>query len=163
MQFNGDRSNWQTSAEVCSGLSIRAAETLRECYGYNRVDCDLERIDENTFKVIATFTDFQRGTVFRASSIACKSYKNRFGSVEAIDDTRFFGLTIKSEQSKAIREVVSRSINPGLKLWFYEECERIQDELMTDDKIDAMVTAFNEFEISVDDLEKLIGRTRKAG
>ena len=38
------------------GLSIRAAEALAEAYGFNRVRCEVEEIDDDKVKVTATFT-----------------------------------------------------------------------------------------------------------
>lgn len=153
----------KTRQKFARGLSIRAAETLREAYGFNRIDCDIEKIDETLYKVVASFTDYQRGTVFRSAVMVPKVYMTKYKKIESIDDTRFFGLVVKAESSRAIREVVSRSINAGLKLWFEAECERRQESLLTEEGIEKMVKAFAEFQLTETELEDMLGKPRKLG
>jgi hypothetical protein len=145
------------------GLSVRAAETLAEAYGYNRTRSGVTPINDDTVKVEATFVDYQRGRIWQDDMILSKWFRGRNGAMTRIADDRFYGLTVKAEKSKLIREVVIRSVNPGLKAWFEARCESIQEELLTDGKIDALVRGFAEFHVTLPMLETLIGRTREQG
>lgn len=145
------------------GLSIKAAETLAEAYGFNRVRADVSDIDDNKVKVEVTFTDYQRGRIWQDSGIVSKWYKGRGGSMTKTDDSRFYNVTLKAEKSKYIREAITRSVNPGLKAWFWDQCDKIQDELLDDVTVEKIITQFSGKNVSPQMLEWLVGRPKSAG
>lgn len=145
------------------GLSIRAAETLAEAYGYNRIRSDVSEIDGDKVKVEATFTDFQRGRIWQDAGILSKTYKDRFGKPQRWNDDRFYNVVVKAEVSKRVREVITRSVNSGLKAWFESECEKISAGLLDDDTIEKIVKQYASRSVTVEMLEGLIGRPRAMG
>lgn len=145
------------------GLSIRAAEAIAEAYGFCRIRSDVTPIDDAHVKVEATFTDYQKGRIWQDGGIISKFYKNRKGQMTRIPDDRFYNVTVKAEASKRIREVITRSVPPGLRSELMEMVEKKIDTLLDDSTIDKMIANFANKGVTVEHLEKLIGRTRKAG
>lgn len=145
------------------GLSIRAAEALAEAYGYNRIRSDVAELDADKVKVEATFTDYQKGRVWQDAGILSKTYKDRFGKPARWNDDRFYNVVVKAEVSKRIREVIMRSVNTGLKAWFESECEKISAGLLDDKTINKIVDQYATKAVTVEMLEKLIGRPRSMG
>lgn len=151
--------------KFAEGLSIRAAEALAEAYGYNLTSADVDLIDEDTVKVRATFVDYQRGRIWQDGTVVSKFYRGRGGAMTRIADDRFYSTTVNAEKSKRIREVINRSVNAGLKAWFQAKCDEMQGQLMTDDAMDKMVTAFGTLsaKITLEVLERFIGQPRSTG
>jgi hypothetical protein len=146
------------------GLSVRSAEAIRECYGFNRVRTDVMEVDGgNAVKVEATFSDYQRCTIWQDSGIVSKFYKDRSGRMVKYADDRFYNVVVKAEASRRIREVILRSVNPGLKAWYFELAEKKIDEILDEPAVDKIVGKFSTKGISLEQLEKSLGRTRKAG
>jgi hypothetical protein len=149
--------------KIAEGLSIRAAEALAEAYGYNRVRGDVTRLDANTAKVDATFTDFGTGRIWQDGRIVSQVATKRDGSQYRINDDRFSDIVCGAAKSRAIREVIVRSVNPALKAWFENECRKITATLMTEERMNEMVSAFAGFGINLAQLEALLGRARSLG
>ena len=149
--------------KIAEGLSIRAAEALAEAYGYNRVRGDVTRIDANTAKVDATFTDFATGRIWQDGRLVSQVATKRDGSQYRINDDRFSDIVCGSAKSRAIREVIVRSVNPALKAWFENECRKITVTLLTEDRMDEMVKAFSGYGINLVQLEAILGRARSLG
>jgi hypothetical protein len=154
-------SNEQKYAE---GLSIRAAEALAEAYGYNRVRGDVTRSGPDAAKVDATFTDFATGRIWQDGRLVSQVAKRRNGETYRIEESRFADLVCGAAKSRAIREVIVRSVNPALKAWFENECNKIIASLLTDDKVEEIVRGFEKFGINLAQLEGLLAdRGRWAG
>lgn len=149
--------------KIAEGLSIRAAEALAEAYGYNRVRGDVTRIDANTAKVDATFTDFATGRIWQDGRLVSQVATKRDGSQYRINDDRFSDIVCGAAKSRAIREVIVRSVNPALKAWFENECRKITATLLTESRMDEMVAAFDGYGINLVQLEALLGRARSLG
>lgn len=145
------------------GLSVRSAETLAECYGYNRVRVDVTNLDENTVKVEATFTDYQRGRIWQDAGIVSKFYKARSGSMQRIPDDRFYSVTVKAEASRRVREVILRSVSPGLKAWYEDQIEKTMKKLVNSETLDGHIAFWSRQGVSEEQLERFIGRPRSAG
>lgn len=148
------------------GLSIRSAEALAEAYGHNRVRADVVEIqgDDTRVKIEATFVDYQRGRIWQDSGFVSRFGKARGGGSYRIDDDRFYNLVVPAAKSKLIREVILRSVHPGLKAWFEGRCEVIGETLLDAEAVAKVCRAYqDEFEISIEDLETLIGKTRAQG
>ena len=152
--------------KIAEGLSIRAAEALAEAYGYNRVRGDVTRIDANTVKVDATFTDFATGRIWQegrlVSQIATRK-GDKGGGQYRIDEQRFADVVVGAAKSKAIREVILRSVSPALKAWFTARCAEIVSQLLTEDKITEIFRGFNRLGITPAIVEKLVGRPQNMG
>lgn len=144
------------------GLSIRAAESLRNAFGFNRVRADIIVVTPDLVKIEVTFVDYQTGSMMQYPLMVPKSYKNRYQKMEVIPDDRFWDQTIKGAMSKAIREAVVRSIDPGMRLWFESECDKIRSGQLTDEKINQIVESFATWKLTLAHLEELVGKPRAA-
>lgn len=151
-------------------LSIRSAEILAEAYGYNRVRCDIVpaynpdgSIDETRVKIEATFTDYQRGRIWQDSGIVSKFYKSRDGRMVKHDEDRFNNVVCKAEASKRIREAILRCVNAGLKEWYFSECEKRQDDLLTEAMQDKIVGQFSTMGVTLEQIESILGRKKEFG
>lgn len=149
--------------QYARGLSIRAAEALAEAYGYNRVRAEISPLDEDHVKIEASFTDYQRGRIWQDSGIISKFYRARTGLMVRHADDRFYGLICKAEKSKLIREVIVRSVPPGLRSELMEMAEIKIDELLDDATVQKIIGQFASKSVSLEMLEVHIGRTLGAG
>ena len=148
---------------VARGLSVRSAEVLAEAYGFNRVRVDVTQVDDNHVKVEATFTDYQRGRIWQDAGILSKFYKDRYGKMNRTPDDRFYNVVVKAESSRRVREVILRSVNAGLKAWFWNECERMLDERLDERTVDAILGRFNGIGVTRQQVETYIGRPQSMG
>jgi len=149
--------------KVAEGLSIRAAEALAEAYGYNRVRGDLTRVDANTVKVDATFTDFATGRIWQDGRLVSQIATTKRGEQYRINDDRFVDVVCGGAKSRAIREVIVRSVNPALKAWFENECNKITASLLTDDRVQDIIRGFSAYGVTLEQLETLLGRPQAMG
>lgn len=149
--------------KYAEGLSVRAAEALAEAYGYNRVRADVTPIDEFNAKVDATFTDFQTGRIWQDGGVICRKYKDRYGKIIEMNIDRFYDLKCKAEASKRVREVILRCVNPALKAWFRDACERKLSERLTDDAVNQIVDKFKEKGVGLGQLNDLLGQPLAMG
>tara|TARA_R100000152_G_C6770577_1_gene196815 strand:- start:173 stop:1012 length:840 start_codon:yes stop_codon:yes gene_type:complete len=140
------------------GLSIRAAEALAEAYGFNRIRCEVDEIDEDKVRVTATFTDLQRGRVWQDVGIVSKFYKTRYGKMQRWNDDKFYGMILKGEMSKRVREVILRCISSGLRTELQAMAERYMAKVLSGDGVSKIVDSFNRIGVQVDVLENYIGR-----
>lgn len=145
------------------GLSIRAAEALAEAYGFNRVRCEVEEVDDEKVRVTATFTDLQRGRVWQDVGLVSKFYKTRSGGMQRHNDERFYGLVVKAEMSKRVREVILRCVSSGLRAELQSMAERYIAKVLSGDGVSKIVESFNEIGVQVEVLENYIGRPIGAG
>jgi hypothetical protein len=144
-------------------LSIRAAEGIAEAYGFNRVRCDVTPVDEDHVKIEATFTDFQKGRIWQDGGVLSKWYKSAQGKMVKWADDRFYSVVVKAEASRRIREVILRSVPPGLRSELMELAEKRIDLLLDDASVSKIVAQFANKGVTLEQLEKTVGRTLKAG
>ena len=152
--------NQSGDMQYARGLSVRAAEALAEAYGFNRVRTDVTIIDDDTVRVEATFVDFQRGRVWQDSGICSKFYTAHGGSRRRMSDDRFYNLLCKSEASKRIREVILRSVSPGLKSDFTDHVNTRIHEFLDDSTVHKMIAEFAGKDVKLEMLEALLKRTK---
>jgi hypothetical protein len=145
------------------GLSVRAAEAVAEAYGFNRVRTSVDEIpgDDSMVRVTATFTDFQRGRIWEDSGMLSKYYKARNGSRTKTPDDRFYGVVAKAEVSRRAREVILRSVPPGLRSELFEIAERAMANLMTDEQVTKILGAFAKINVTQEEIEKYLGAERE--
>jgi hypothetical protein len=160
----------QGAMKYARNLSVRAAETLAEVCGYNRVRSDSSpvyrddgKVDETQIKVEATYTDYQRGRIWQDGGMVSRVMKYKNGETGLIPIDRFLNTVVKAEKSKYVREVINRSMPAGLKAWFWEECEKITDEVLDEKTVEKIVGQFSGKGVTVEQLERLLGRTKAQG
>lgn len=144
-------------------LSIRAAEAIAEAYGYCRIRSDVTVVDDDTVRIEASFIDYQKCRCWQDAGLLSKLYKSKYGEIKRYSDDRFFNLVVKAEVSRRIREVITRSVPPGLRSELFEMAERQIDELLDDKTMDKILGQFSSKGVTLDQIETHIGRTRKAG
>lgn len=149
--------------QYARGPSIRMAEACAEAYGYNRVRCDMTIEDDDHVKLVASFVDYQRGRIWQDSGVVSKFFKARGGGMRRMADDRFYDVKVKAEKSKLVREVILRSIPPGLRADLIEAAEKQIENLLDDTTIKKIVGQFASKGITLEQLEAHIGRTLKAG
>lgn len=149
--------------QFARGLSIRAAEAIAEAYGYCRVRCDVTPVDGDNVKVEATFTDYQRGRIWQDGGIVSKWYRSRSGQMVRHAEDRFFSVVVKAEASRRIREVILRSVPPGLRSELMDLAEKKINELLDDSTVRKIIGKFAGKGITQDRLEQHLGRTLEAG
>ncbi len=145
------------------GLSIRAAEAVAEAYGYNRTRADVQVIDDDHVKVTATFTDYQRGRIWQDSRIISAFYKTRGGKTARHTVDRFHSVVVGAEVSRRIREVILRSVPPGLRSELMTMADRQIDELLDDRTIQKIIAEYSTKGVTLEMLETHVGRTADAG
>lgn len=153
----------QGRMQYARGLSIRAAEAIAEVYGFNRIRSEITEIDADRVRVEATFTDYQRGRIWQDSGIVSKSYRSRDGKTVRHSDDRFYNVVVRAEASKRIREVIIRSVPPGLRSELMELAEEKIDALLDDKTVEKIVAQFAGKGITLEMLEAHVGRSSKAG
>lgn len=118
----------------------------------------------DTAKVSASFYDYQKGRIWRDGGVVSKWYKGANNSgTKRHEDDRFYMVVAKAEVSKRIREVILRSVNAGLKAWFENECRKVMELTLDDDKVAEIVASFRGIGVGLEDLEKLVGKPKAMG
>ena len=149
--------------QFARSLSIRAAECLAEAYGFNRVASTITPIDDDHASVEATFVDYQRGRIWQDRRVVSRVYKTRGGGTARHPEDRFYGVVCGAEASRRIREVVLRSVPPGLKQELFDAAEKEMRKLLDPKKIKEIIDAFAGKGVSLEMLEAYLGRTVKQG
>jgi len=142
--------------QFARGLSVKAAEYLATEIMYCRTDVGVEKIDDNLFRVTAKFFDVQTGRYNSREAFVSRLKKKWGGGFEREDDERFFGLTIPSAQSKILREMVNRAVPFVIRHTLEEVVEEMCDISLTAEEIAKIVAGFKRFDVTVEDLEKLL-------
>lgn len=145
------------------GLSIRAAEALAEAYGYCRVRSSATPLPDGNAFVEATFTDYQSGRIWQDGGVVSRHYKTKRGAMAAHPEDRFWNVVVKAEVSRRIREVITRSVPPGLRAELQEMAERAVAKLLTPEKMSQIVRKFSQLGVTIEQLEQHVGRTQKVG
>lgn len=141
------------------GLSIRAAEAIAETYGYNSIRVNVMPVDDTHVKIEASFTDYQRGSVRSFSSIVSKLYRDRRGKTRRHSDDRFFTVVVKAESSKLLREVILRSVPPGLRSELEESVDQAVTALLDEKTVGQMLAKFSEKGATKEMIERHMGKT----
>jgi len=149
--------------KMVRGLSVRAAEALFEAYGHCSVDSSSEPEGDDGARVTAIFVDFQKGRIWRDSGYVSKFYKKRGGGVGKHPEDRFWNVVVKAESSRRIREVILRSVPPGMKMELQSIAEREMAKSLSDSEVQKIIAEFEKLNVTLAMLETLLGKTLDAG
>jgi hypothetical protein len=149
--------------KIARNLSIRAAEAIAAAYGYCRIRTEVTPVDDDTVRVEATFVDYQSCRVWQDTGLLSKNYKSRKYGMKRWDDERFFNVVVKAEMSRRIREVICRSVPPGLRSELRAMAEREAGKLLDDKHVAAIVAKYGTLGVNVEQLEAYLGKTQAAG
>lgn len=143
------------------GLSIRAAESLAYRWGNNGFGASIEADDGEIVKGVAVFLDYEKNTRRTIPFTVPRKFRKRDGTMARHSEDRFFDIVVPAKQSKALREVILRSIAPGLK----KEYEKLAREILNSsgqDRTGPMLRKFTTLGVSQEDIEKLAGKAIEA-
>lgn len=150
--------------KYAEGLSIRAAEILRQAWKYTRLDIQIDELGEDRLKLTGKFTDLCDCNVTSLSRIVSPWIRRRSGQVEKIPEDRFLGVVVKAESAKLIRDIILGGLPYPLKAQFRDLCEKKLAELVTHERItERVVPKFAEKGITLTHLEQIVGRPVSAG
>jgi len=137
-----------------TGLSIRAAEAIASAYGFNRVRADVLVVDDSTVKIEASFTDYVSGRVWSDSVLCSKNYRAAGGGTKRHSDDRFNNVVVKAEKSKVIREVILRSVPPGLRSELEEAVDIALANALDENTVKRIITQFSGKKVTQEMLER---------
>lgn len=140
------------------GPSIRMAEALAEAYGFNKVRCDVTIVDQDTVRVEATFTDYQRGRIWQDSGLVSKNYVGYNKQPRRHSDDRFYDVIVKAACSKRIREVILRSVPPGLRSELEAIVDKQLDSFLDEETVQKIVAQFSTKNVTAEMIEEHLGK-----
>jgi nitrogenase subunit NifH len=83
--------------KYAEGLSIRAAESIRSVFGYNRLATSVEQLPDGCVKLTGIFVDYAAGNITADERIVSPFYKKaRSNVMERIPEDRFLNVVVKS-------------------------------------------------------------------
>jgi hypothetical protein len=150
--------------KFAEGLSIRAAESIRSIYGYTRLATTTELLDNGNAKLTGVLVDYAAGNITSDERLISPMYKSRGGQMVRTPDDRFLGVVVKAEKSKLRRDVILDNTPNIIKAMFRDACEKKLLELIAPEVIDQkVVPAFAAYGVTLEHLEKIVGRPRALG
>lgn len=139
-------------------LSIRASEAIFSSWG-NCAASFVPLADTPDYaEFAAIFMDYERCTKMSFPVRVSKSYRTRAGQIIFHAPDRFSDVVLKAARSKALREVINRSIPPGLRAELFERADEILNGLLDEKTQIKLVAAFAEIGISQQQIEQNAGK-----
>lgn len=139
------------------GLSIRTAESLANRWTNSSYGCEIVGEDEDSVSLAAVFLDYENNTRHVVSARVAKSYKKKNGGIAKREGDRL-ELAVRAEQSKALREVILRSLPAGLKKEYELKVRKILKGGKVENRKGAVVQRFKAIGISLEILEAHVGK-----
>lgn len=150
--------------KFAENLSVRAAESIRTAYGFNRMTTSAEVLDDGSVRLSGTFVDYASGTFTSDQRIVSPFYTDRHKRQQRIAADRFLGVVVKAEKSKLRRDVILDSVPAFVKAAYRDACERKLAELVTPEIIaQEILPRFAEQGVTADMLDALIGKPHRMG
>lgn len=150
--------------KFAEGLSIRAAESIRSVYGYTRLAVTQEMTDDGKAIITGTLVDYAAGNFTSDQRIVSPWYMSRHKQLERHPEDRFLNVLVKAEKSKLRRDVILDSVPNMVKAAFRDYCETKLEQILKPEFIEnKIIPYFKSKNISTEQLEKIIGRTRVMG
>lgn len=150
--------------KFAENLSIRAAETVRSIYGFNRLATTSEEIEDGKVRISGTFIDYAAGTMTSDERIVSPWYKSKYNGMQRIEEDRFLNLTVKSEKAKLRRDIILDAVPAIVKAAFRDACEKKIAETVTPEVIEATVLPYFASQgLTADHLDALVGTPRRMG
>jgi hypothetical protein len=140
------------------GLSIRTAESLANRWTNSAYGCEILGEDENVVNLAAVFLDYENNTRHVISARVPKSYKQKRGGGIVYKDPDKLELSVRAEQSKALREVILRSLPAGLKREYEIKVRNILKGGKVENRKASIVAKFADISVNQATLEAHIGK-----
>lgn len=147
--------------KYAEGLSVRAAESLAYRWGNNGFGAEIVSDDGEVVKGVAVFVDFERNARRTIPFSVPRKFRRRDGTMGRHSEDRFFDIVVPAKQSKALREVILRSIAPGLK----KEYEKLAREILAGsgaDRVGPMLRKFAALGVDQKAIEESAGKAVEA-
>ena len=157
--------NWQRKVQkYAENLSIRAAETIRTLYGFNRLATVAEQLPDGKVRITGVFVDYATGTMTSDERIVSPHYKGRGGRMETMAEDRFLNVHVKSEKSKLRRDIILDSVPAVVKAAYRDRCEKKISELVTVGKIESDVLPYmRKLGFTDEQVDLLVGKPKTMG
>ena len=140
------------------GLSIRAAESLANRWTNSAYACDIVGEDQMTITIAAIFMDYEGNTRHVVQRRVSKFYKKKNSAQIAQYSPDRLDVVVAAAMSKALREVILRSLPAGLKKEYEHKAYKVLDMQPLEQRQIAIVARFKEVGIKKDVLETHAGK-----
>jgi hypothetical protein len=150
--------------KYAEGLSIRAAESIRSIFGYTRLSVTCDILENGSARLSGTLVDYAAGNMTSDERVVSPYYKSRSGAMVKTPEDRFLGVVVKAEKAKLRRDVILDSVPGIIKAMFRDMCEQKLLMLVSPELIEQkIIPAFEEFGITREHLDKIVGRPFSLG
>jgi len=150
--------------KYAEGLSIRAAESIRAIYGYNRLALTMEMQEDQTCMISGTFVDYATGTMTSDERVVSPFYTKKDKSTGRTPQDRFINVVVKAEKAKLRRDVILDSVPNEIKAAFRDSCEKKLEAMVEPEYIkEKILPGFEALGMTLTDLEKIVGRPMSMG
>jgi hypothetical protein len=150
--------------KFAEGLSIRAAESIRSIYGYNRLAVSMKELPDGKVELSGVFVDYATGTMTSDTRIISPFYTDRFKKQAKHPEDRFLNVLVKAEKSKLRRDIIMDSVPNSIKAAYRDCCEKKLTTLVPPEKIkNEILPWFAQKGLTAEQLEKIIGRAAQHG
>lgn len=161
---NGKNAKQRKVKKFAEGLSIRAAESIRSIYGFNRLAISMEDLEDGKVKIAGVFVDYSTGTMTADARIVSPWYTTWDKKTARHPEDRFLSVLVKAEKSKLRRDLILDSVPSTLKAAFRDACEKKLAALITPEVISAQILPyFTSLGIGAEHLEAIVGRPMSMG
>jgi hypothetical protein len=140
------------------GLSIRAAESLANRWTNSAYACDIVNEDQGTITIAAIFMDYEGNTRHVVQRRVSKFYKKKGSTMIAQYSPDRLDVVVAAAMSKALREVILRSLPAGLKKEYEHKAYKVLDMQPLEQRQTAIAARFKEVGIKKDALETHAGK-----
>lgn len=142
------------------GLSIRAAESLASRWCNSAYGAEILAEEKDSILIGAVFLDMEKNTRHSVSRRVSRTYKAKGGSIVTLVGDRL-DMAVNANISKALREVILRSLPAGLKTEYINKALEIIAKTSPDSikkAIPKIVAYFKKHDLSKDLMEKFLGK-----
>lgn len=155
----------QKVKKFAEGLSIRAAESIRSIFGYNRLAVTMKMQEDGKARISATFIDYSSGIMTTDERVVSPYYTTWDKKAAKTPEDRFINVVVKAEKAKLRRDVILDSVPAFIKAAYRDSCEKKLAALITPERIEKeIIPNFATLGLSRDDLEtRIIGRPISLG
>lgn len=150
--------------QYARGLSIKAATSLANLVGYNRVASSAAPVEDGVWRVTSIFVDYARG-IIRSKERMVSQWRRKYQStqLEKQDDERFLETTLLGAQSKNERNAMLSGMPYELTQAYEQTAREVAPKFLDAAKVQTIIDSFAEQGITLVDLQHLVGRTKTEG
>lgn len=150
--------------QFARGLSIKAAESLANLVGYNRVATSFAVAGDGVYRCTSIFVDYSRG-IIRSKERMVSQWRRKWKStqLEKQDDERFLEMTLAGAASKNERNAMLAGMPFELRQAYEQAAMEVAPKYLNAEKIQEIIDAFAGMGVGLQELQVLLGRTKSEG